>query len=149
MDATPLAVPAVRILLVDDFEPWRRTIFSILSVQQYLHVVGHAADGLEAVQKVSELKPDLILLDISLPSLDGIKAATCVFKVFPHIKIIFLTQHRDPGIVRAALSTGAQGYVLKSDAGTEILSAVEGVLRGDQFLSSGLDGHSPIRTSDD
>jgi DNA-binding NarL/FixJ family response regulator len=149
MDATPLAIPNIRILLVDDFEPWRREIFSILRTQTYLHVVGHAADGLEAVQKVSELKPDLILLDISLPSLDGIKAASCVFQVFPDMKIIFLTQHSDPEIVRAALSTGAQGYVLKSDAGMEILSAIEGVLRGNQFLSSGLDGHGPIGTSDD
>ena len=142
------AAASIRIVVVDDFEPWRQTICLILKTQANLHVVGHAADGLEAVRKTSELKPELILLDIGLPILDGIKAAIRIFQAFPEMKIIFLTQVSDPDVVRAALSTGAHGYVLKMDAGAELLSAIEGVLRGDQFLSSRLNGHGPIGTSD-
>ncbi len=149
MDSTPLAVTAVRILVIDDFEPWRNTICSMLTAQDNLCVVGQAADGLEAVRKANLLNPDLIFLDISLPLLDGIKAATRIFQLRPDTKIIFLTQHSDPEIVRAALNTGAHGYILKSDAGMELLSAIAGVVRGDLFLTRELKDHPPIERSDD
>jgi DNA-binding NarL/FixJ family response regulator len=138
MHPTPLAFSAVRILVVDDFGPWRNKICSILKAQANLHVAGCAADGLEAVRKADELMPDLILLDIGLPSLDGIKVAVRVFQVFPGVRIIFVTQHSDPDIVQAALGTGARGYVLKMDAASELLLAIQAVVRGDQFLSSRL-----------
>jgi DNA-binding NarL/FixJ family response regulator len=140
MESTPLVVEAVRVLVVDDFRPWIDTVCSMLSMQSNLRVIGQAADGMEAVAKVRDLRPDLIIMDIGLPSLDGIKATIRVLELAPDAKIIFLTQHRDPEIVRAALGTGAQGYVVKSDAMAELLLAVEGVLSGEKFLSESAKG---------
>jgi DNA-binding NarL/FixJ family response regulator len=128
----------VRILLVDDFEPWRQQVCCMLQARPQLRVVAGAVDGLEAVQKAGELKPDLILLDIALPSLNGIEAANRIRQVAPDARIIFLTLNRDKDVVRAALSTGAQGYVLKTDAGSELLTAVAGVLGGSDFVSRGI-----------
>ena len=127
-----------RVLVVDDFEPWRHHVSSMLQTQPDLRVVAEAADGLGAVQKAQELKPDLILLDIGLPNLDGLAAAKRIRQVAPAAPIIFLTANSDKGMVRAALSTGAAGYVLKTDAARELLTAVAGVLGGDDFVSSGM-----------
>jgi DNA-binding NarL/FixJ family response regulator len=129
---------SIRILVVDDFEPWRRQVCSILETRPELRVVAEVADGLEAVQKAQELQPDLILLDIGLPALDGLEAAKRIRQVAPDAGIIFVTQNSDRDIVRVALSTGAQGYVLKTDAGSELLPAVTSVLEGDGFVSSGI-----------
>jgi DNA-binding NarL/FixJ family response regulator len=131
-------IASVRVLLVDDFEPWRRIVCSMLKGQTELQIVGEAADGLEAVIKAQELKPDLILLDVGLPNLNGLEAASRILQVAPGAKILFLTQIRDKDIVRSALSFGAQGYVLKIGAGTELLSAVARVLGGDDFVSSAI-----------
>jgi DNA-binding NarL/FixJ family response regulator len=127
-----------RVLVVDDFQPWRQQVCSILRTQPELSVVAEVADGLEAVQTAQELKPDLILLDIGLPTLNGLEAANRIRQVAPGARIIFLTQNSDKDMVRAALTTGAQGYVLKIDAGSELLPAVAGVLGGDDFVSSGI-----------
>jgi DNA-binding NarL/FixJ family response regulator len=101
-------------------------------------LVGQAADGLEAVQKASKLKPDLILMDIGLPKLNGIKAAKRIRQVLPSTKIIFLTVNGEQDVVWAALSGGGQGYVLKADAGTELYPAIEAVLQGQQYVSNRL-----------
>jgi two-component system nitrate/nitrite response regulator NarL len=93
---------------------------------------------LEAVQKAEELQPDLILLDIGLPNLNGLEVANRVRQVAPDSPIIFLTQNNDKTTVRAALNSGARGYVLKTDAGSELLTAVARVLEGDNFVSSGI-----------
>jgi DNA-binding NarL/FixJ family response regulator len=129
---------SVRILVVDDFEPWRQQVCSILQTRPELRVVAETADGLEAVQEAKELQPDLVLLDIGLPNLNGLEAANRIRQVAPSAKILFLTQNNDRDMVRAALSSGAQGYVLKTDAGSELLPAVAGVLGGDDFVSSGI-----------
>src|SRR3954453_11198158 len=115
---------SVRLFLVGDFEPWRQQGPSIFLTRSELHVESEAADGLEAVQKAQELQPDLILLDIGLPTLNGLKAANRIGKVAPEAGILFLTQNSDKDIEHAALSTGAHGYILKVDAGTELLPAV-------------------------
>jgi DNA-binding NarL/FixJ family response regulator len=128
----------VRILVVDDFEPWRQHICSRLKTRPELQVVGEAWEGLEAVQIAEELKPDLILLDIGLPDLNGIEAANRLCQRVPGAKIIFLTQNNDAELVRAALRNGAQGYVLKADAGRELLPAIKAVLRSEKFVSSGI-----------
>ena len=134
---------SVRILVVDDFEPWRKQVCAMLQTDPELRVVADAEDGLDAVQKAKELKPDLILLDIGLPKLDGLEAASRIRQVAPDAAIIFLTQNNDKDMVRAAMGTGARGYVLKTDAGRELLPAVAGVLGGDDFVSSGIkDGNS-------
>jgi DNA-binding NarL/FixJ family response regulator len=130
---------SVRILLVDDYEPWRRHICSMLQTRPELHVVAEVADGLEAVQKAEELKPDLVLLDIGLPSLNGLEAAKRIRQLAPGTKIIFVSQNTDKEVVQAALSNGAQGYVLKADAGSELFTAVAEVLGGNDFVSSGIE----------
>jgi len=112
----------------------------MLQTRPELRVVAEVGDGLEAVQKAEELKPDLILLDIGLPTLNGLQAAKRIRQVAPDAAIIFVTQQRDKDLVQAALSTGARGYVLKTDAGRELLPAVDAVLRGDHFVSPGVSG---------
>jgi len=99
-------------------------------------VVGEASDGLEAVQKAVELQPDLILLDIGLPRLNGIEAARQIRELVPESKIIFLTQESSAYAVREALSLGARGYVIKIMAASELFTAVEAVLSGETFVSS-------------
>ena len=96
----------------------------IIEDEELGEIVGEAGDGLEAVQKAQELKPDLILLDIGLPSLNGIEVAKRIRQVAPNAGIIFLTLNSDKEMVRAALNTGAQGYVLKTDAGRDLLPAL-------------------------
>jgi DNA-binding NarL/FixJ family response regulator len=135
-----LATSSIRALVVDDFEPFRRFVCSTLEQIPDLQVIGEALDGLEAVQKAEELRPDLIVLDIGLPKLDGLEAAKRIHQVAPDARIIFLTQNRDKDVVQAALRNGARGYVLKTDAGSELLTAVAGVLGGDNFVSSGIEG---------
>jgi len=124
-----LGTALIRILVVDDFEQWRQQIRSIIETRSELHVIAEAADGLEAVQKAQELKPDLILLDIGLPNLNGLQAANRIHQVAPDAAIIFLTQNSDEELVQAALRCGAQGYVLKGKGASELLPAIEQALR--------------------
>jgi DNA-binding NarL/FixJ family response regulator len=131
----------IRILIVDDFENWRRQVHSLLQARPAWQVIAEASDGSEAVQKAEDLKPDLILLDIGLPKLNGIEAARRIRQRSPSSKIIFLSQNSDLDVVRAAVATGALGYVLKTDAGRELLPAVDAVLRGKQFVGSSLKGY--------
>jgi DNA-binding NarL/FixJ family response regulator len=105
-----------------------------------LQVIGEVSDGLEAVQKSAELQPDLVLLDIGLPSLNGIEAARQIRKLGREPKIIFLSQESSANVVQEALSLGAQGYVVKAVAASKLLAAVEAVLRGETFVS-GTDGN--------
>jgi DNA-binding NarL/FixJ family response regulator len=128
-------MPRSTILVVEDFEPIRRLVCSVLEQRAEFQVVGQVADGLEAIQKAEELQPDLVLLDIRLPKLNGIGAARQIRKLVPEAKILFLSLDASPGTVQEALSTGASGYVVKSDAGKELLGAVEAVLQGGQFVS--------------
>jgi len=124
-----------RVLVVDDFEPWRDFVSSKILMKPELQVVGEASDGLEAVQKAVELKPDLILLDIGLPTLSGIEAARQIRELAPESKIIFLSQESSAEIVQEALSLGAWGYVVKTMAESELLTAVETVISGKKFVS--------------
>ena len=128
--------PSVRVLVVDDYERFRRFVCSKLEQSPDFQIVGEASDGLEAVQKAEKLQPDLIFLDIGLPELNGIEACHRMCSVVPAAKIIFVTQNNDAETVRAALSNGASGYVLKLDANNELLPAVEAVLQGDRFIST-------------
>jgi DNA-binding NarL/FixJ family response regulator len=131
----PLA--SIRVLVVDGFKPWRKSLRSMLKKHAKLRVVGDVADGVEAVQKASKLKPDLILLAIDLPNLNGIEAAKRIRPAVPDAKMVFLTLESDADMVQAALNSGGQGYVLKTDAGSELLPALEAVLEGKQYVSSG------------
>jgi len=138
-----------RTLVVDDYEPWRRFISSKLQERAEYRIIGEALDGIEAVHKAEALQPDLIVLDIGLPTLNGIDAARRIQELSPKSKILFLSENRSPDIVEGALRTGAKGYVLKSNAERDLLPAVEAVLQGKQFVSAGLAGHSLNGPRDD
>jgi DNA-binding NarL/FixJ family response regulator len=133
-------LPSIRILIADDYEGWRRQVRLLFQARPEWQVIAEASDGSEAVQKAEELKPDLIVLDIGLPKLNGIEAALRIRQVSPSSKILFLSLHNSPDVVQAALSTGARGYVCKTDAQSELLPTVDAVLRGKQFVSSRLKG---------
>lgn len=130
--------PSFRVLIVDDHEPWRRWVYSELASQRQLQVVGEASDGLEAVRKAQELKPDIILLDIGLPGLNGLDAVKRIEQSTPDSKILFLTSQSDPDVIKQALSNGATGYLLKADAGTELLTAIAAAVQGRRFVSRGV-----------
>jgi len=138
---------SIRILIADDYEGWRRKIRRLLQVRREYQVVGEALDGAEAVHKAQELNPDLILLDIGLRKLNGIEAAHLIRQLSPSSKILVVSQNNDLEVVRAALSASARGYVLKADARSELLPAMEAVLQGKQFISNSLKGDEFINTS--
>jgi DNA-binding NarL/FixJ family response regulator len=143
-----LTTQRIRVLLVEDFEPFRSFVRSSLQQKPDLEVIGELSDGLAAVQKAEELYPDLILLDIGLPSLNGIEAARQIRKHLPKSKIIFMSQESSAGVVREALGLGASGYVVKKNAGSELLAAVEAVLQDKQFVSEGVKGYDPEEARD-
>ena len=128
----------VRILVVDDFEPFRRFICSALGKKPEWEVVGEASTGGEAVQGAEDLHPDLIVLDIGLPTLNGIEAARRIRKLRPECKILFLSQESSTDVVQEALSAGAMGYVVKTQAASELFAAVEAICDGTQFVGRGL-----------
>jgi DNA-binding NarL/FixJ family response regulator len=136
MEQCPL--PSIRILIVDDFKGWRREVFLLFQTCPKWQVIAEAADGSEAIQKTEELKPDLIVLDVGLPKLNGIEAARQIRQLSPSSKIVFLSQNNDRDVVRAALGTGAQGYVNKTDFRRDFLPAIHAVLQDKQFVSSSL-----------
>jgi two-component system nitrate/nitrite response regulator NarL len=125
-------------LVVDDYKPFRQFVCLRLESRPDLQVIGEASDGLEAVEKAQALKPDLILLDIGLPSLNGIDAAHRISLLIPTATILFVSQISDADVVEGALSNGAKGYVWKQDAAIDLLPAVDAVLRGAGFVSSGI-----------
>jgi len=127
--------------VVDDYEPWRKFYSTALRKQSQLKVIGHAVDGLEAVQQAQELQPDLILLDIGLPALNGIEAARQIQDVSPASQILFVSENTCPDIVEEALGSGA-GYVVKSFAQSELLPAIKAVLEGKRFVSARLASRS-------
>ena len=131
-----LAKSLIRVLVVEDFEPFRRHVVSVLQSRPDLEVVGEASDGLEAVQKAQEVKPDLVLLDIGLPSLNGMEVARQICRLCSESKILFVSQETSSEIVQAALVIGARGYVVKTHAGSDLPIAIDAVLRGERFASS-------------
>jgi DNA-binding NarL/FixJ family response regulator len=125
----------VRILLVDDFDPCRTLVSLILQDQPGYHIIGEAADGAEAVHTAEELNPDLVVLDMGLPGLDGIEVARQIRNCSPGSTILFLTGNHDPEIARQALYAGARGYVHKFDVVAELAAAAKAVLSGQRFAS--------------
>jgi DNA-binding NarL/FixJ family response regulator len=123
-----------RILVVEDHAPFRQVICAALQRRAEFQTI-EAADGLEAVQKAKELQPDLILLDISLPKLDGFEAAKQIRRLAPQARLLFLSQESSSDVVREALSLGADGYIHKMSAVTDLLPAIDAVLAGQRFVS--------------
>jgi DNA-binding NarL/FixJ family response regulator len=135
------SVPRLRTLVVDDYAPFRRFIRSTLEKKLDLQIVGEASDGLDAVRKVEELQPDLIVLDIGLPKLNGFEVARRIRNLRPESEILFVSQESSSDVAQEGLSLGARGYVVKARAASELLAAVEAVCQGRHFISSGLSGH--------
>lgn len=131
---------AIRVLVVEDFEPWRDFVRSTFQRKPELQIIGEARNGLEAIQKAKELQPDLVLLDIGLPGLNGIEAARRIRECVPGAKILFLSEAQSWEVVTEAVRAGASGYVVKADAGKELLPAVNAVLGGAKFLGTRFDG---------
>jgi DNA-binding NarL/FixJ family response regulator len=126
----------LRILIVEDFKQFQLYLCSTLEGRRDLLVIATVSDGLEAVQKAIELKPDLILLDIGLPTMNGIEVARQIRKLVPESKIVFVSQESSAEVVREALSTGAWGYVVKARAASQLLEVVDSVRSGKRFVSS-------------
>jgi DNA-binding NarL/FixJ family response regulator len=131
----------LRTLIVEDHRPFLEYIRSTLREHPELEVVGEAEDGFTGVERAAVLQPDLVFLDIGLPGLNGIEAASRIRAFLPRAKIIFLTQENSPEIVHAALDMGASGYVLKARCHRDLQSAIETVMLGNRFVSEGLDGY--------
>lgn len=125
-----------RILVVDDFKAWQEQVRSLLRARPELQIICEASDGLEAVHKANELKPDLVLLDIGLPKLNGIEAARQIRQLSPNSMIIFLSADNSLDGVDVAQSTSVEGHVHKANVQSELLIAIDTVLRGEQFLTS-------------
>lgn len=136
-------LPNVRVLVVDDYAPWTNFVSVALEATPQFQVVGQAKDGLTALQKVAELNPDLVVLDIGLPDISGIKVAQQIRDMSPNIRILFLSENTAPEIVRAALRTGAQGYVVKSAAARELLPALDALLLNCYFVSASANHFGP------
>jgi len=128
---------ASRILVVEDFKPFRVLVSSLLREKRELYVVYEVSDGLEAVRRALDLNPDLILMDIGLPKLNGLEAARQIREIIPQSKIVFLTQETSAEVVEEARNLGASGYIHKSQAANELFPVVTAVLRGEQFESGG------------
>lgn len=127
---------SVRALVVDGYERFRRFICSTLETRPHWRVICEVSDGLEAVQKAQQLRPDLIVLDIELPKLNGIDTARLIRSLSPKCKILFVSKESSADVVQAALSVGAHGYVVKAHAGDELHAALEAVCQGREFVSS-------------
>lgn len=136
-----MAKSLVSILVVDDYEPFRQFVASALAQNSELQIIGEISDGLDAVHRAEETQPNLILLDIGLPTLNGIEAARQIRELSPASIILFFSENLSLEVVEEALRSGAAGYVAKSGAARELLPAIETVLQGKQFVSSILSDH--------
>jgi two-component system response regulator NreC len=135
-------VKSIRVLVVDDFEPFRDFVCSVLEKKPQLQVICKAQDGLEAVQQARKLQPDLIVIDVGLPKMHGIEAIRQIREHLPRSKVLFVSQNSDADVVQRAFEVGGNGYVLKAQAGSDLLPALEAVLQGRRFVSSGLGEHA-------
>jgi len=139
--------PHFTVLLVEDYEPFRRFVVTKLAAQPKLRILSEVCDGAEAVEKAKELQPDLILLDIGLPTVNGIEAARQIQDLSPKSKILFVTENRSSDVAEEALRVGGLGYVLKSDAEKDLVPAIDAVLSGNRFISATLAGHFLVATT--
>lgn len=128
----------IRLLVVEDYDPFQRLIESVLGNSPDVQIMDVVSDGLEAIQTASKLKPDVLLIDVGLPTTNGFEAARGILESAPQCKIIFVTQHLSADLVREAFKSGARGYIAKTDIVRELLPGIRAVLAGDPYISSGL-----------
>jgi DNA-binding NarL/FixJ family response regulator len=134
------------VLLVDDFQPFRLYVSSLLQKRSDIRIVGEVTDGIKAVERAAQLRPDVIFLDVGLPKLNGIDAARQIRTASPESKIIFLSQETSIEIIEEAIGTGAKGYIVKSAVATELTSALNLVMRGDCFVGRGCGAPRPEKS---
>jgi len=125
----------IRVLIVDDYRPLREWVRAKLGLSARFEIAGEAGDGHDAVAKAHEQNPDLVLLDIGLPGMNGIDVAMLLRRAIPRTRILFLSENSDPEVITTALSDGTSGFVLKSEADNDLLLAIETALRGEKFCS--------------
>jgi DNA-binding NarL/FixJ family response regulator len=126
---------AVRILLVDDHPVVRQGLRTLLEGRSEWEVVGEASDGVEALEKVGSLQPDVVVLDVTMPRMNGIEACRLIQQKTPGLEVLFVTQHDSPQMMREALAAGARGYVVKSNLARDLLEAVEAVSQHRAFTA--------------
>jgi DNA-binding NarL/FixJ family response regulator len=125
-----------RLLIVDDNLGLRKGLRSLLSINPNIEIVGEAEDGLEAIASVDKLHPDLVLMDLSMPRMDGMTATREIKKKWPETKVLALTVHKSIEYVRATIAAGADGYILKDTSHLELMESIEQVLEGKKIFSS-------------
>ncbi|MBL7065875.1 MAG: response regulator transcription factor [Anaerolineae bacterium] len=125
----------IRVLLAEDHTIVRKGVRALLADEPGIEVIGEAEDGREAVQMAQQLLPDVVLMDYSMPGLNGLEATRQIKRWVPEVKVLVLTMHADKEYVFQILSAGASGYVVKKAAPTELVAAIQAVYRGDSFLS--------------
>jgi DNA-binding NarL/FixJ family response regulator len=123
-----------RILITDDHALVRRGLRAMLAAHSEWEVCGEASDGQEAVQKAMELKPDVVLMDISMPELNGLQATRQIREVLPQTEVLMLTMHDSHEIIRAARAVGARGYLVKSDSESHLIEAIRAVCRHEPYF---------------
>ena len=131
---------SITVLVVDDHEVVRQGLRRLLEARPGWEICGEAGTGREAVEKASELKPDVVVLDYSMPGLNGAEAARQIVQRVPRAEVLILTMHGSEDLIRGALEAGARAYVLKSDASRDLISAVQALTEHKAFLSSGASG---------
>jgi DNA-binding NarL/FixJ family response regulator len=126
----------LRLLLADDHEIVRQGLRAILEACPNCQVVGEAVDGHQAMAMTKELNPDIVILDLAMPSLNGLDATRQILELYPHTKVLVLTMHESDSVIREVLDAGARGYILKTDAGRDLVAAVESLRRNKTFFTS-------------
>jgi len=124
----------LRVMLADDHETVREGLKMIVNAQDDMEVISVASDGLEAIAQAQQLLPDVLVMDISMPSLNGLKATQKLKELCPQVKVVTLSRHDGDGYVQQLLRAGASGYVLKQSASTELLHAIRAVAAGGKYL---------------
>jgi DNA-binding NarL/FixJ family response regulator len=125
-----------KVLLADDHTIVRQGLRSLLEKENWIDVIGEAEDGIETVKKAEKLCPDVVVIDIAMPIQNGLEATIQIKKRFPEIKVIVLTAHSNEEYIFQSLKAGASGYLVKSAAPSELISAIQAALKGETFLSS-------------
>jgi len=126
----------LKVLIADDHEIVRQGLRSMLEAQRDCQVVGEAGDGRQAVTLTKELNPDVVILDIGMPTLNGLEATRQILKMRPQTKVLILTMHESDSVIREVLDAGARGYILKTDAGRDLVTAVDSLRRNKTFFTS-------------